>query len=116
MIRGAVIHMTGDQPLLADLPALPTASDQVLVCTNLRLSNGARPTFIDRIENFFLIPLLHIRFVEIPVAEAAAAGMVGAVAPLLGAGHGPVSGAAQPGPAEQDNELDEDLLRRIRDT
>jgi hypothetical protein len=116
MIRGAVIHMTGDQPLLADLPALPTASDQVLVCTNVRLSNGTRPTFIDRIENWFLIPLLHIRFVEIPLAEAAAAGMVGAVAPLLEAGQGPVSGADEPSAAEHDNELDADLLRRICDT
>ena len=106
MIRNAVIHVNNEQPLLADLLELPAPSDASLVCTNLRMLNGKRPVFADRIESTFVFPLVHIRFVEIPP---------GARGELV-----PVSGdelpAAEPErEAEAELELDEDFLRRIRD-
>ena len=69
MIRNAVVHMNGEQPLLADLRTLPSASDACLVCTNLRLMNGKKPTFTDAVDSWFLIPLGMVRFVEVPAAE-----------------------------------------------
>ncbi len=105
MIRDVVIHLSNEQPLVADLYDMPTTADVALVCTNLRMLNGKRPVFIDAIDSVFLFPLVHIRFVEIPSR----------------AGGAPERGdesavpAAPTEPAEPDLELDEDFLRRVRE-
>jgi hypothetical protein len=69
VIRNAIVHMNGEQPLLVDLRALPSAADACLVCTNLRYMNGKKPSFTDAIDSWFMIPLLMVRFVEVPAAE-----------------------------------------------
>lgn len=107
MIRNAVIHLANEQPLVADLFEMPTSSDVALVCTNLRMLNGQRPVFTDAIDSVFLFPLVHIRFVEIP-SRATAAGAGEAATALVPA---PVEEAAP----EPELELDEDLLRRVRE-
>ena len=66
MIRNVVIHSANEQPLLADLFALPTPSDAGLLCTNLRMMDGKRPIFIDSSAATFFFPYLVIRFLEIP--------------------------------------------------
>lgn len=66
MIRNVVVHMNSEQPLLADLRALPTAADACLVCTNLRYLGGKKPTFVDHMNSWFLIPLGIVRFIEVP--------------------------------------------------
>jgi hypothetical protein len=105
VIRDAVIHMQGEQPLLADLPALPAAGDVCLVCTNLRTVDGKRPVFIDASQNTFVIPIGHIRFIEIPSERqpGQAARPAQDEVLQLPAGEGP------------ELELDEDFLRRIRE-
>ncbi len=104
MIRNVVVHMQGDQPFIADLEALPTPSDAALVCTNIRLAGGKKPTFIDHSESTFLFPLLHVRFVEIPpTAEA-----IEEAAQLT-------ARAGADTDSSQELELDEDFLRRVRD-
>ena len=108
MIRNAVVHLHNEQPLLADLFEMPTALDQGLLCTNLRTLDGKRPVFVDKIDNVFFFPYLHIRFLEF---AATSSGL-----PELEAG----VEANPPGPAEDaeadaDIELDEDFLRRIRE-
>lgn len=104
MIRGVVVHMTGEQPFLADLEALPTAADACLVCTNVRLGGGKKPSYIDHSESRFLFPLIHVRFVEIPPQATGAEGVA-----QLPAGE-PVEAVA-----DEELELDEDFLRRIRE-
>lgn len=110
MIRNAVIHVSNEQPLLADLYEMPTASDASLVCTNIRMLDGKKPIFIEDAKSIFVFPYLHIRFIEI----------------LPGSSAGPpemtedevVADAVQPLVDEEpevDLELDEDFLRRIRD-
>ena len=101
MIRDAVIHMQGEQPLVADLPALPTVSDACLVCTNLRTLDGKRPVFVDATGSTFIIPLQHIRFIEVQTTGEALD------LPALEAG--------ELAPEESAAELDEDFLRRIRE-
>ena len=103
MIRGAVVHMTGEQPLLVDLETMPSASDVALVCTNMRDTSGKRPSFIDAIDSTFVIPYVHIRFVEIPI-EA-----LGDQALGLSAAY------EHEGDEEPELELDEELLRRVRE-
>jgi hypothetical protein len=104
VIRNVVIHMQGEQPLMADMEALPTPTDACLVCTNLRMTSGKRPTFVDQIESTFLIPLLHIRFVEIPPGSVPGAD-----------GAAPVETAIVPVEEPDELEVDEEFLRKIRE-
>jgi hypothetical protein len=104
LIRDAVLHLHNEQPLLVDLFSLPTAADSCVVCTNVRTLAGKRPLFVDRSDSFFLFPLPHVRFVEIPAS--AAGEMAG------GRGRDLVETDQQ----EPDLEIDEDLMRRIRDS
>jgi hypothetical protein len=104
MIRNAVVHMMGDQPFLADLEALPSPSDATLVCTNVRLPGGKKPTYIDHSESWFVIPLQHIRFVEIPQTAETLPDSVQLTAGDAAASNG-----------QEELELDEDFLRRVRD-
>lgn len=110
MIRNAVLHINNEQPLLADLFALPAPSDVAILCTNLRLMNGSRPVFVDAIDSTFLFPLIHIRFVEIMASSMAAS--LGTAQPVPAQGDAPSPEVAEP---ESDLEIDEDLLRRIRE-
>ncbi|HEY3524487.1 MAG TPA: hypothetical protein VGK63_12365 [Candidatus Limnocylindrales bacterium] len=73
MIRNVVIHLANEQPLMADLPVAPVASDISLICTNLRTLNGKRPVFADDAASLFVFPYAHIRFLEVSPAALAAA-------------------------------------------
>ena len=107
MIKNVVVHILNEQPLLADLYELPKSEDQGLLCTNLRMMDGKKPIFIDRIDAIFFFPYLHIRFLEIPPATD---GVVVVEAPVEEAAPGPAEAEA-----DEDLELDEDFLRRIRE-
>ena len=105
VIRDVVIHMQSEQPLKCDLKELPTARDACVMCTNLRMVDGRKPTFIDEVESWFLIPLDHIRLVEMPAASVA-----GVNDGVLALPQGPLPG--EPG---SDRDPEEELLRRIRE-
>jgi hypothetical protein len=128
VIHNAILHLNNEQPLLADLYEVPSGLDVGLRCTNLRMMNGKRPVFIDDIGSVFFFPYLHIRFVEIPPAALAAAGLPVASPVAVGAavggpddGAAPVTngtsgvGRAVDPESEGDLEIDEDFLRRIRE-
>jgi hypothetical protein len=72
VIRNVCIHVSNEQPLLADLYELPTADDAGLVCTNVRSMDGKRPVFVDQIASTFFFPYHIVRFIEIPESEMAA--------------------------------------------
>lgn len=101
MIRDAVVHLLNEQPLVADLPTMPSPGDMALICTNLRTLNRKRPVFVDHVASTFVIPYAQIRFVEIPGESNGGAEVV----PL------PAIATAEP----DEIELDEDLLRRVRE-
>jgi hypothetical protein len=69
MLHNVVIHIANEQPIMADLESMPSPSDVALICQNLRTMNGKKPVFVDHAESTFVIPLVHVRFVEIPQAE-----------------------------------------------
>lgn len=124
VLRNVVLHINGEQPMLADLYEVPSNTDVGVRCTNLRMMNGKRPVFIDDSSSVFFFAYLHIRFIEIPPAAAAAAGLqvllpagVAAGADLAEAGVEPMATAGGEPDEELDGELeiDEDFLRRIRE-
>jgi hypothetical protein len=132
VIRNVVVHVSNEQPLLADLFDVPGATDVGLLCTNMRLMDGKRPVFIDSSESTFFFPYRAIRFLEIPVGAIDRHRAEGGRAPGSARGGTPAD-ASMPGgetslPAvievaagdegtglDMGDEIDEDFLRRIRD-
>ena len=110
MIRNVVIHITNEQPLLADLYEMPTAADVSLVCTNVRMLDGKKPIFIDHADSVFAFPYGTIRFIEILAAAATGLPETPGADQAVSTDEG--TGATE---VEEDLELDEDFLRRIRD-
>ena len=107
LVRGAVIHLINEQPLVADLFGYPSPADSTLVCTNVRGKTGKRPVWADFPDSIFYFPWIQIRFLEVPQQEG---------------GQGPAPSAEPgramtlPAPAEEPElEIDEDFLRRVRD-
>ena len=120
MLRNAVLHISNEQPLLADLFELPSPTDIALRLTNLRSLDGKKPIFVDDMNSVFLFPYHRITFVEIPHAAMAAAELGGDVeAPAtmpIPVGAGVHAALPADTPAEDDElEIDEDFLRRIRE-
>jgi len=142
MLRNVVVHIANEQPVLADLLMEPKPSDTVLICSNLRTMGGKKPVFIDKTESTFMLPLAHIRFVEIPQASmaesealratltehdrTAAAAADYEAGPLARLGW--LTGGTEPPPTAPDevddeepvvpvnpDELDPELLRRIHE-
>jgi hypothetical protein len=110
VIRNAVIHLTNEQPLLADLFDEPKPTDNQLVCTNLRSVNGKRPVFVDDKDSTFVFPLAQIRFVEIPGTGRRA------IEPRhKEAGASPSANGSGDSTNDLDLELDEEFLRRVRE-
>jgi hypothetical protein len=113
VIRNAVLHIANEQPLVADLFDMPEAGDLGLRCTNLRMLDGKRPIFVDDSASIFMFPYHRITFVEIP-ARSAAGTDLGDSLPVPVAAAVPVAPSAEP-EEEEDLEIDEDFLRRIRE-
>ena len=103
MIR-AILHLLNDQPLAVELLAEPSPADLTVVCTNVRTIDGKKPVFIDFAHSTFVFPMASIRFVEVLKAQDEADLATAASA------H-----AAAVADEEDDLEIDEDFLRRVRD-
>jgi hypothetical protein len=119
VIRDAVLHINNEQPLLADLFEAPMPGDVGLRCTNLRSMNGKRPVFVDDSASIFFFPYLHIRFVEIPPAAMSSGdpSLAVAVDAANGPGYRAEDGGSPPAESglDEDLEIDEDFLRRVRE-
>ena len=111
MIRDAVLHINNEQPMLADIFELPEGNTALLRCTNLRMMNGKRPVFADDINSVFYFPMLHLRFIEVlPKSQG------GDHLALPSGLEEPIEmGSGAPEVAEEELEIDEDFLRRIRE-
>jgi hypothetical protein len=114
MIRGAVLHLENEQPLLGDLYRLPEPTDVGLLCTNVRMLDGKRPIFIDHPDSAFFFPYRIIRFIEMPPGSFVEPGQDPTAEDAVPqTGLVPTNGHDHE--AEAELELDEDFLRRVRE-
>lgn len=60
VIKGVILHLENDLPVMADLEDLPDGSDVMLRCTNVRLLDGKRPAFVHDVKSVFVMPLARI--------------------------------------------------------
>jgi len=105
LVRGAVLHLLNEQPIVADLFGYPAPADVTLVCTNVRGTTGKRPVWAAHTGSTFYFPWAQIRFLEIPSERIAPPPVPG----------DPGTAIALREPDESDLEIDEDFLRRVRD-
>jgi hypothetical protein len=115
VIRNAVLHISNEQPLIADLYGLPSASDVGLLCTNLRSTDGRKPVFIDHSKSTFFFPYLHIRFLEIPAGAIQLDDAADVPSDALVSVAAAVVAGQAPEEEDGDIDLDEDFLKRVRD-
>jgi hypothetical protein len=112
MIKNAVLHLSGEQPVVVDLYELPQAVDLGVRCTNMRTLDGKRPVFIDDIKAVFFFPYEAVRFVEIPARSLIGTELE--VPEAVAVVAEPVTSTTES--LDDDNlEIDEDFLRRIRE-
>jgi hypothetical protein len=113
VIHNVVVHLNNEQPLVADLFEMPTITDAVLRCTNLRTLDGKRPVFVDHMHSIFFFPYLIIRFVEILPTSLGVDDQSHLPVPVGVVTDG-LRESSSDGP-DDDLEIDEDFLRRIRE-
>jgi hypothetical protein len=80
MLHDVVVHIANEQPVMVDLVQAPLPSDVAVICTNMRTMNGKKPVFVDSADSTFIIPLVHIRFVEVPRVQMDAQAEADAIA------------------------------------
>ncbi len=114
VIRNVVLHLSNEQPLVADLFELPNAGDVGLRCTNLRSLDGKRPIFVDDSASIFFFPYHRMSFLEVP-ARSAAGTDLGDMAPVPVAVSVPTQNGTEEAEDDVELEIDEDFLRRIRE-
>jgi hypothetical protein len=99
----AILHLLNDQPLAVDLFEEPKASDLTIICTNPRTIDGKKPVFIDFTSSTFVFPMAAVRFIEIPKPGEEDARRAS------------LTMRSEEAEEEEDLEIDEDFLRRIRE-
>ena len=114
MIRNTVVHLNGEQPVVADLYDMPATGDLTLRCTNVRTLDGKRPVFVDHQHSIFYFPYETIRFLEIPPSSLSE-GDESYLPEPVGARAGRGGDDRPAVEVEADLEIDEDFLRRIRE-
>ena len=114
VIHSVIVHLENDMPVLVDLEDMPSPTDQILRCTNVRGLDGKRPSFVHERDSTFLLPMKMVRFMEVPALSntSAVATQDDEDVRTRALQHEP-----EPDPEELD-EIDEDaaedLLARIR--
>ena len=111
MIRDVVLHLNNEQPLRADLFELPEGDTMLLRCTNVRTMSGTKPVYIDDPNSIIFFPMVHLRFIEILPATAGQR----ASGARAGGQRVPVEAGIAKDDPEEDLQIDEDFLRRVRD-
>lgn len=117
VLKNAVIHLHNEQPLLGDLLEMPSPADVAVRMTNLRSLDGKRPIFVDDSKSIFIFAYHRISFIEIPASSISGADQPAQV-PVAAALTAAVASAANgtvSSEQEDDLEIDEDFLRRIRE-
>jgi hypothetical protein len=110
VITGVIVHLHNDLPIVVDMEELPSASDRVITCTNVRTVDGKRPMFVHHKNSTFVFPLDQVRLIEAPAQNGDEQAMHADGPSTLD--RLPIDDILLPPAA--DEEPDEDLLARIR--
>ena len=69
MAKTIIIHVVGEDPILAEVEEMPKPSDQFLEFTNPRKRDGKAVTYVTTGAKSFLFPWHRLSFIEVMTAE-----------------------------------------------
>ncbi len=64
-----LIHVANEDPILADVEELPAATDQAVICSNIRRRDGKDVHYVDAQAVTFMIPWHRIMMLEVMGGE-----------------------------------------------
>ena len=64
-----LLHIAGEEAVLAETEQLPDPADSFITVTNIRKRDGKDVTFVDPSATIFIFPWSRINFVEVMQAE-----------------------------------------------
>ncbi len=70
MAKVVIIHVIGEDPILADIEELPKPSDQFVEFTNPRKRDGKSIAYVTTGAKSFMFPWHRLSFIEVMTAEA----------------------------------------------
>lgn len=70
MAKVVIIHVAGEDPILAEVEDLPKPTDQFLEFTNPRRRDGKAITYVTNGAKAFLFPWHRLSFVEVMTTES----------------------------------------------
>ena len=70
MAKIVIIHVVGEDPIMADVEELPKPSDQFLEFTNPRRRDGKLLAYVTTGAKVFLFPWHRLSFVEVMTTES----------------------------------------------
>jgi hypothetical protein len=65
MAKKVILHLSGEDPILAEMAALPSVSDQFITVRNPRKRDGKKLPYLTDGATSFLFPLPRISFIEV---------------------------------------------------
>jgi hypothetical protein len=65
MAKKVILHLSGEDPILAEMTELPGVADQFITVRNPRKRDGKRLPYITDGATSFLFPLPRISFIEV---------------------------------------------------
>ena len=68
-MRNVIVHLTSDDPFVADMEGLPSPGDNCLVVTNPRLRDGKPLRYVTNGMSLMILPWHRIAFVEVMGGE-----------------------------------------------
>jgi hypothetical protein len=70
MTISIILHLTNEDPVVAELEELPNPSDQIIVINNPRLKDGKDLHYLEAEVTMMIVPWHRITFIEVvPSAE-----------------------------------------------
>ncbi len=77
MSKQVILHLSGEDPILAEMAALPGPTDQFITVRNPRKRDGKKLPYLTDGATSFLFPLARITFIEVmDEEEQASSGVV----------------------------------------
>lgn len=74
MSKRVVLHLSGEDPILAEMAALPGPTDQFVTVRNPRKRDGKALNYLTEGATSFLFPLARVTFIEVLDEEEQSSG------------------------------------------
>ena len=76
MAYTVILHLSNEDPILAEMEELPKSNDTSVIVSNMRKRDGNRLSYVEAEAERFILPWHRITFIEVMPSEAERAKVV----------------------------------------